>query len=81
MKRKRDKSTPCKYAQKMIKYPCMANAKPELQARLQKIEIELKKLQSDFRDVKVRAKQALLEGLRRRDAKKIDEIRKRIGLK
>ena len=46
--------------------------------RLTEIETELKTLQNDFCDIKKRTRTALVDGLRKRDAKKIDEIRKQL---
>jgi hypothetical protein len=52
----------------------------DLEKRMQEIDVELQKLRSAFRDIKVRSKTAVGGGLQRRDQKKIEEIRKKLGL-
>lgn len=51
-----------------------------LQKRLKEIGAELKLLQKQFEKLKKGAREAVKKGHSRHDARKIDELRKKIGL-
>lgn len=59
----------------------MAAKKAGLERRLLQIENELKVLQRQFPDIKKKAKHAILGATKKRNAKKIDEIRAGLGSK
>jgi hypothetical protein len=57
-----------------------SRSKEQLMARMKEIEAALLSLQKDFKDIKRRAKGAVADGVQKRDAKKIEDLRKQLGI-
>lgn len=57
----------------------MARTKSQIMEHLRQVETKLKDLQRDFAHLKKLAKEVMKNAGAERDAKKIDDIRKRLG--
>jgi hypothetical protein len=57
-----------------------SSKKAALQAQLREVELELKKLQEQFLEIKTRIKSSVSAARKRADARKISELRKQLGI-
>jgi chromosome segregation ATPase len=58
----------------------ISRSKEQLMARMKEIEEALSSLREEFKEIKKRSRSAVEDGLRKRDEKKIEDIRKQLGL-
>lgn len=62
-------------------YSTMTDAQKVMENQLREIGKELELLQTKFLSIRKQAKNGILDVMNKRDAKKVEDIRKQLGLK